>query len=100
MSARLTGWDVLYQVSEHIERLVQLLKGDEPNHALPEGEDIATLEVDEKEMEVNKPTYFAPVTGVGAALAQASNQSVRVEMEEGKKMDVDEDDEDDRIEEI
>ncbi len=52
-----------------MERLVQLLKGDEPKNALPEGEDISALEVDEKELEVNKPTYFAPVTGVLAAAA-------------------------------
>ncbi|KAF9449402.1 DUF383-domain-containing protein, partial [Macrolepiota fuliginosa MF-IS2] len=32
------------KVSEHIERLVQLIKGDEPNQPLLEGEDIATLE--------------------------------------------------------
>lgn len=81
-------------VSEHIERLVQLLKGDEPGQPLPEGEDIATLEVDEENLDVDRPVYFKPVTSAaGSALApriQAGSQSGKVEDE----------DEDDRIEEV
>ncbi|KAJ3561533.1 hypothetical protein NP233_g10132 [Leucocoprinus birnbaumii] len=83
-------------VAEHIEKLVQLLKGDEPERALPEGEDIATLEVDESQ--VDRPAYFAPVGGVASALTQLQSQNQSAEVEEAKK--VDEDDEDDRIEEI
>ncbi len=78
-----------------MERLVQLLKGDEPKNTLPEGEDISTLEVDEKDLEVNKPTYFAPVTGVLAAAA-ASAQVKEVQENEAavgqRREEVDEDD--------
>ncbi|KXN86739.1 hypothetical protein AN958_09730, partial [Leucoagaricus sp. SymC.cos] len=86
------------KVSEHIERLVQLLKGDEPSQPLREGEDIASLEVDEAAGDVEKLTYFAPVTpGFGNFVSEAQTK------EEEKKMDVDtekDEDEDDRIEEV
>lgn len=87
-------------MSEHVERLVQLIKGDEPSKPLPEGGDIAALEIDEKDMDVNKPSYFAPVTGAGAALAQAANQSQGVKVEQKQVVVDEEDDEDDRIEEV
>ncbi|EKM82038.1 hypothetical protein AGABI1DRAFT_119047 [Agaricus bisporus var. burnettii JB137-S8] len=83
------------KVSEHIERLVQLIQGDEPNQPLLEGEDITTLEVDESQIE--RPSYFAPVTGVGSALSNLSTQS---QGGGAQKASVGDEDEDDKIEEI
>lgn len=86
-----------------MERLVQLLKGDEPKSSLPEGEDISTLEVDENQMEVNRPTYFTPVTGAAAAAAVAPVQKeTQKSVPSSQNVDgkADEVDEDDIIEEV
>lgn len=90
-----TYFFLLFKVSEHIERLVQLIQGDEPNQPLIEGEDITTLEVDESQIE--RPSYFAPVTGVGSAL---SNLSMQSQGGGAQKATVGDEDEDDKIEEI
>ncbi|KAG5640457.1 hypothetical protein DXG03_008585 [Asterophora parasitica] len=97
------------KISEHIERLVALLKGDEHAPAGAEARALAEAEAEAEEVTIEDASLGAPagakiaVGGIGGAGAGASGGSEKVEekkLEEKGKEEEEEDDEDSRIEEV